>query len=35
VFREHRAKVLSESLNDCEYPDTFLPGDIELALIGR
>jgi hypothetical protein len=35
VFREHRAKVLSESLNDCEYPDVFLPGDIELALIGR
>jgi hypothetical protein len=35
VFREHRAKVLSESLNDCQYPDVFLPGDIELALVGQ
>jgi hypothetical protein len=35
MFREHRAKVLAESLNNCQYPEPFLPGDIELALIGR
>jgi len=34
-FREHRAKVLAGSLSDCAYPDAFLPGDLELALIGR
>lgn len=38
VFREHRAKVLSPSLNECRVvgePDYFLPGDLELTLVGR
>lgn len=34
VFREHRAKVLSEALNDCKF-DPMLPGDLELTLVGR
>ena len=38
VFREHRAKVLSEAVDACRgrgNPDFFLPGDLELTLIGR
>ena len=38
VFREHRAKVLASSLNDCGEEgsmDYMLPGDLELVMIGR
>lgn len=34
IFREHRAKVIDERLNDCKF-DPMLPGDLEIALLGR